>query len=102
LLRAICRRLLCDEAKHLEYQAMTIGRLQRESSSQARSVRRVLHSLLFRGTALLVWRQHGKVFHAAGWKWDRYRTESAREFARLQSRIEGLGQLSDGGVRLDD
>lgn len=102
LLRAICRRLLCDEASHLEYQAMTLGLLQRGSSPRARRLRRVLHSRLFEGTALMVWWQHRRVFQSAGWQWDRYRTESAREFARLQSRIEGLGQASDDGVRLED
>jgi len=102
LLRAICRRLLCDEASHLAYQAMTLRLLQRELSAGRRRLKCVLHSLLFRGTALLVWWQHRRVFHAAGWQWERYRRESTREFARLRMRIAGSGCPADDGVRLDD
>ena len=84
LLRSICVRILCDEAAHVNYQAMTLGLVRRPFGERARSVRVLCHSMFFRGTALLVWQQHRKVFRAAGWGFVRFWNEAHREFARLQ------------------
>ena len=89
LLRAICVRILCDEAAHLNYQALTIGSIQRRLSARARALHAFGHSILFRATALLLWRQHASVFRAAGWDFDRYWNEAGRAFAYLQARIRG-------------
>src|SRR6266581_2244461 len=39
LLRAICVRILCDEAAHLNYQALTIGMVRQPLSRNARAFR---------------------------------------------------------------
>ena len=39
LLRSICVRILCDEAAHLNYQALTIGLVRRPLGERARAVR---------------------------------------------------------------
>src|SRR5215469_18571223 len=36
LLRSICKRILCDEAAHLDYQALTLGFIRRPLSNRAR------------------------------------------------------------------
>ncbi len=87
LLRAICVRILCDESAHLNYQALTIGAIQKPLSARARAMREFCHTVLFRSTALLLWRQHASVFRAAGWDFDCYWGEAARAFAHLRSRI---------------
>src|SRR5712691_7479415 len=55
LLRSICVRILCDEAAHLNYQALTLGLIRRPLGEKARSARSVCHSALFHGTAFLLW-----------------------------------------------
>jgi hypothetical protein len=98
LLRAICVRILCDESAHLNYQALTIGSIQRSLSARERAMRKFVHVVLFRSTAFLLWRQHRAVFRAAGWDFDRYRGEAERAFAYLRSRI---GSDTPEDLRLD-
>lgn len=102
VLRAICRRILCDEVKHLNYQATNLWLLQRDSSELYRNLRSILRSILFRVTAVVVWQQHRRVFLAAGWYWRRFWTESTREFVRLQARIRYQPALPPGDLRIDD
>jgi hypothetical protein len=87
LLRSICKRILCDEAAHLDYQALTLGLIRRPRSNRARVIRELCHSILFRCTALVLWQQHHVVFRAAGWDFRRFWTQARRVFARLQLKI---------------
>ncbi len=91
LLRAICVRILCDEAAHLRFQALTLGIIRRRHSAKAQRTRALAHAVFFRGTALLLWQQHRNVFRAANWSFDRYLREATDEFARFERRI---GQVS--------
>jgi hypothetical protein len=88
LLRAICIRILCDEAAHLNYQALTLGTLRRPLTERSCAWRRALHSALFHGTALLVWSQHRSVFHAAQRTFGSFWREARSTFAFLSRRIE--------------
>ena len=87
LLRSICVRILCDEAAHLNFQALTLGLSRQPLSERARALRSCCHTMLFRGTALLLWKQHRKVFRAAGWDFGRFWKDARRWFALLQLRI---------------
>jgi hypothetical protein len=87
LLRSICMRILCDEAAHLNYQALTLGLVRRPLGSKTRAIRFLCHSTLFHCTALLLWQQHCGVFRAAGWDFRRFWNQARRGFARLQRRI---------------
>lgn len=87
LLRSICVRILCDEAAHLNYQALTLGLIHRPLSRRARAIRSRLHSVLFQCTAALLWQQHHKLFRVAGWDSHRFWREARRLFERLQLRI---------------
>jgi hypothetical protein len=99
LLRAICVRILCDEASHLNYQALTLGLIRRSLSTRARAIRSFCHARLFDTTALILWQEHRAVFHAAGWRFRRFWSDAQRTFAFLQSRIELGGSRDD--LRLD-
>ncbi len=96
LLRAICWRIICDEAAHLDYQALTLGLIRRPILTRSGRIRALCHTAFFRGVALLVWQQHRAVFRAAGWDFHRFWNESRREFGRLQFQIRqaslGLGR----------
>jgi len=102
LLRAICVRILCDEAAHLNYQALTIGIIQRRVAKPAREMRRVCHAALFRAAAIVVWRQHHRVFRAAGWDFTRFWKDAGRAFAYLNVRIRRAAENDDPvDTRLD-
>ncbi|HYM11127.1 MAG TPA: hypothetical protein VEU62_10350 [Bryobacterales bacterium] len=95
LLRSICVGILCDEAAHLNYQALTLGLARRRLREEARRIRFLCHAALFHGTALLLWQQHRRVFRAAGWSFHRFWNDSRRGFARLQFQIRQVSR--DGG-----
>jgi hypothetical protein len=99
LLRAICVRILCDEAKHLNYQALTLGLIRGRLSERARASHSVCHRTLFHATALLLWQQHRAVFRAAGWNFSRFWNDARGTFAYLESRIAQADSPDD--KRLD-
>jgi hypothetical protein len=99
LLRSICMRILCDEAGHLNYQALTLGLIRRPLSARARVIRSLLHSILFRCTAALLWQQHHRLFRVAGWDSRRFWKEARRLFVRLQLQI-GQASLHPGRANL--
>lgn len=90
LLHSICKRILRDEAAHLDYQALTIGLIRRPLSRTSRAIRSLCHSLLFHGTALLLWRQHRRVFRSAGWTFLHFLARARHTFAQLQTRITSI------------
>jgi hypothetical protein len=96
LLRAICVRILCDEAALLKFQALTLGLIRRPLGTRALAIRSIGHVVLFQGTALLLWQQHRRVFRAAHWNFRRFWSEARREFAMLKRQIR---QVSSEGAR---
>jgi hypothetical protein len=102
LLRSICVRVLCDEAAHLNYQALTLGLIRRPLCERARAIRSLCHSTLFHCTALLLWQQHHRVFRAAGWGSRRYWRDARRGFSLLQSRIQRVALDPACGDASDD
>ena len=105
LLRAICVRILCDEAAHVNYQALTLGLLRRGLCDRSRTLRSFFHSTLLSGTALLLWQQHRLVFRASGWSFRRFWIESRRQFTRLQRQVRQVAlnrpPAESGGLQLD-
>ncbi|GAB4545425.1 MAG: hypothetical protein OHK0023_03710 [Anaerolineae bacterium] len=65
-LQHICRQILHDEIKHLAFQRQTLDQLRVRRSRVMCGLGMRLHRLLFAGTLLIVWWQHGKVYRAAG------------------------------------
>jgi hypothetical protein len=102
LLRSICVRILCDEAAHLNYQALTLGLVRRPLSDRARAIRSFCHSMLFHCTALLLWQQHRRVFRAAGWDFGRLLDDARRAFAFLEFRIRQVSMAGGSADFFDD
>ena len=84
LLRAICERILNDEAEHLEYQGRTLGLIR----GSGREWKWALHRLFLEATNAVVWREHSPVFKAAGYTFAQLRRESAEAFADLRGASE--------------
>ena len=102
LLRSICVRVLCDEAAHLNYQALTLGLIRGPLGERARAIRSLGHSILFHCTALLLWQQHHRVFRAAGWDSRRFWSDAHQGFSLLQSRIRRVAVDPVWADRSDD
>jgi hypothetical protein len=90
LLRAICTRILRDEAAHLKYQALTLGMIRRRLSRTSRALRSLCHRVLFDGTSLMLWRQHRTVFRAAGWEFAKFWWTAHHWFALLDARVHAV------------
>jgi hypothetical protein len=60
-LRAICRRILREEAQHLLFQASTLATLQRTRPAWWTALTRSAQHILLAGTCLIVWAHHGPV-----------------------------------------
>src|SRR5260370_16064521 len=87
LLRSICVRILCDEAAHLNFQALTIGLARQPLSRRARELHSWCHTLLFRSAAVLLWGQHRTQFQPAGWDCGRCWRDARQCFGLLQIQI---------------
>jgi hypothetical protein len=61
VLRAICRRILREEAQHLLFQASTLAALQRARPAWWTGLTRSAQHILLAGTCLTVWAHHGRV-----------------------------------------
>ena len=86
LLRALSDRILQDEAGHLRFQASMLSRVTAgRRPALSRLVWR-LHRIFLVGTCFIVWRDHGPVFRAAGYRFHEFVLEAFYEFAELQYR----------------
>ncbi|MGL4461223.1 MAG: ferritin-like domain-containing protein [Planctomycetia bacterium] len=105
-LREICRRILCDEAHHVRFQAEQLARLRRRRGRWRLAATVVVQRTLFAGAVVAVWRVHGPVFRAAAWSFRRYWRSAWLEFHRFERRATpgrdgselrpgGLADLSD-------
>lgn len=88
LLRALCRRILCDEAQHLRFQAATLARLRGQRPWLLRRATMVGHTLFLLGTALVVWREHRRVFCRRGYRFHRFVSECLRLLRGLDAQVE--------------
>jgi hypothetical protein len=61
VLRAICRRILREEARHLLFQASTLAALQRTRPKWWTGLTRFAQHILLAGTCFTVWAHHGRV-----------------------------------------
>jgi hypothetical protein len=83
LLRAICGRILEEEAMHLRFQAFTFRLMQSERPLILKCLTGAANRILFAGAAAVLWREHRAVFRAAGYSRKRLAEEATRWFAEL-------------------
>jgi hypothetical protein len=87
LLQAICARILLDEAAHLRFRASMLSRLSASRTLLADRIVFTIHRLFLLITCLVVWREHGRVFRAAGYACGGFLAEAFWEFVRLDNAV---------------
>jgi hypothetical protein len=83
LLRAICQRILEEEAAHLQFQAFTFRLFAGARPAVFQRLAWIANRVLLAGVTALLWHEHGPVFHAAGYSWKRLHTEAAALVPRI-------------------
>ena len=84
LLKAICTRILEEEAMHLRFQAFSFRFFQKGRSPILNRLASLPDGALFAGSTAVVWREHGAVFRAAGYSRQRLAEEATRWFPELR------------------
>ena len=69
-LKRICAQMLHDELPHVIFQSYTIGHFK-----QSRWLK-LQRQLLMRAATCAVWTAYGKLFHAAGWTYSKFKHEN--------------------------
>ena len=80
VLQALCRQILQDEVRHVEFQAERLGILRAERNWLLFAVTNSLQRFLFWGTCLIVWIFHRKNFLKSGYSFVKYWKQCWREF----------------------
>lgn len=80
VLQALCRQILQDEVRHVEFQAERLGILRAKRNWMLLAVTNGLQSFLFWGTCLVVWIFHRKVFLKSGFSFVEFRKCCWKEF----------------------
>lgn len=83
LLRAICGRILEEEAMHLRFQAFTFRLFESGRPPVLKYLTKIANRALLAGATAVLWREHRGVFSAAGYSRKRLADEAARWFAEL-------------------
>lgn len=66
ILRRICDQIIRDEQPHVQFQCERLAILQAGRSRFRNRLVRAAQRFLFRGTCVVVWLKHGRVFRRAG------------------------------------
>ena len=79
-LQILCKQILQDEVRHVEFQAERLGILRAERNWLLLAVTNGLQRFLFWGTCLVVWTFHRKVFAKGAYSFDKYWRHCWKEF----------------------
>lgn len=88
-LKAICKRILIDEEMHINFQSFTLREHFTSKTPLQKSLIRLFHRTLMRGTILVVWSSHKSVLKAGGYTLIKFATEVLTEFKRSEDMITG-------------
>jgi hypothetical protein len=88
VLQRLCEQILRDEKKHVEFQSHRLALLRRDRSALSIRLGRSLHHVLFKGTCIVVWMSHGRVFKRGGYSLSRFFSESNRELTDAMDRAD--------------
>jgi hypothetical protein len=89
LLRALCQRILDEEAAHIRFQASAICRFRQQRRASLDPAIKLLHMLFLGGTAALVWLEHKRVFESAGRTFGQFWADARHEFELLYAKKAG-------------
>ncbi len=103
VLQTLCRQILRDEVKHVEFQVERLGILRAKRNWLLLKGTRAIQRFLFLGTCIVVWAFHSKVFRKSGYGFRDYWWANWMEFEEAfqmaQDAIDGL-KLADNLVGL--
>ena len=80
VLQTLCKQILQDEVRHVEFQAERLGNLRAKRNWLLLTMTNTLQRFLFWGTCLVVWLFHRKVFLKSGYSFVEYWKYCWREF----------------------
>jgi hypothetical protein len=80
ILKTLCKQILQDEVRHVEFQSERLGILRVKRSWLLLTVTNCLQRFLFWGTCLVVWKFHGKVFRRGGYSFVEFWNYCWKEF----------------------
>ncbi|HEV8002550.1 MAG TPA: 4-hydroxy-3-methylbut-2-enyl diphosphate reductase [Planctomycetaceae bacterium] len=100
VLRAICRRILCDEGWHVRFQCDRLGDIRSGRAATLRSLTAWAERLGFRAVCVAVWLNHAPVFRAAGLGFRTFWRKAGREFWSAQRLIRSASarKIADGAA----
>lgn len=90
LLRAICERILADEAQHLQYQAHNLARLTRHRSPWSARLCETAHCGFLLATFAVVCASNQRVFRAADRRYVRLYAETLEQWTHLVETADRL------------
>jgi hypothetical protein len=100
VLRAICRRVLADEAAHVRFQAERLAILRRRQGTTGLLLRRVAHRGLFALALAVVWHNHGIALARGGFRRLDFWMAGWRAFNRAAEQMDPGRYNWDGGMGL--
>ncbi len=80
VLQQICRQILRDEVKHLQFQGGMLAKIQRGRSAPGLFITRFLQRFLFTGTLFVVWMNHKQVYQASGFTFGKFWRKNWQHF----------------------
>ena len=80
ILQTLCKQILQDEVRHVEFQAERLGVLRAERNWLLFAVTNGLQRFLFWGTCLVVWMFHRRVFLKSGYSFVKFWKHCWKEF----------------------
>jgi|SRR5688572_10607595 len=80
VLQALCKQILQDEVRHVEFQAERLGILRANRNWPFLAITNVLQRSLFWGTCLVVWIFHRRVFLKSGYSFVAFWKHCWKEF----------------------
>jgi len=80
VLQTLCRQVLRDEVKHVEFQVERLGQLRASRSRISSKGIMALQRFLFLGTCIVVWIFHNRVFRKSGYGFKEFWQHNWREF----------------------
>lgn len=82
VLKDICQQILRDEIAHVEFQSQQLGKIRQHRSRWQLAGLEMLQRWFFKVVLIVVWFDHGQVFRAAGYTFDRFSRSAWFEFDR--------------------
>ena len=100
VLQVLCKQILQDEVKHVEFQAERLGILRADRNWLFLTLTNELQRLLFWGTCLVVWLFHRKVFLKSRYSFVKFWKHSWKEFNEAFQISRTVIKIMNSGKRL--